>query len=403
MNRLLILGACLSLVACGSEPSAVEAETDGGFVPAGEDAGADTATGDAPANDAPVNDAPASDVVTVPEVAADSAMTAAPAVPGEKSGVDGAQTLSIAADGEAIVRVESAPSEHIHFMLTFDPPSQPVVLRVDRWDGAVVQRLGATDAGGGLRTLAVFDGKAKATFWARVTSTAAFTGKLTITRTPFADGETCPSDCARLMQLPLPNDPLVDGYDTDSGTIYRYWFGRRDMLMLLRHAAHRMLAMGKAPFFPYDLSQWNGETPGVDVGAPRHASHQRGKDVDVSLYGSDGKAHWRTFCTTANDGSGRECVNGSAKGLDDRGTARELAGFYEGGIVTMMFLDRELIELVAPAAKTLATDGTIGSTLVPLYSDGSHLQHWPNHDNHVHVRIAESAKSFLGTEPIEPP
>lgn len=390
MNRWLALTVLLT--ACGSEASSSDPETaDAGedsFTPAGDDA--------AIVDSAPVSDA-GIDATT------DTPPSTPPALDGEKPGADGANAVSIPAKGEAIYRVDSKPTEHIHFMLTFDPPSQPVVLKVDRWDGSKPVQLGLTDAGGGLRTLAVFDGKTDATFWVRVTSTASFTGKLTITRTPFADALKCPSDCARLMQLPLPNDPAVDGYDTDSGTVFRYWFGRRDMVMLLRHAGRRMIALGKPPFFPYDLSQWNGETPGNDTGSPRHASHQRGKDVDLSLYGSDGKAHWRSFCTTTATSGGRECVNGTAKGLDTRSTARELAGFYEGDIVTMMFLDQELIESVAPAAKTIAGEGVIDAKLVPLYSDGSHLQHWPNHDNHVHVRISEGAKSVIGVEPVEPP
>ena len=384
--------ACLFLAACSSEAS-VGAEADDSnvgdetFVPASDDAGlADTGSVvDSVATDTPAVDAPA-----------------APSLPGEKPSVDGAQTITIPAKGEAILRVETKPTEHVQFMLTFDPPSQPVILRVDRWDG-MAHEIGVTDGGGGLRTLAVFDGVKPATYWVRITSTAAFTGKLTITRTPFADGLKCPSDCAHLLQLPLPNDPAVDGYTNDSGTVFRYQFGRRDMLMLLRNAAHRMIAFGKAPFYPYDLSQWNGETPGVDVGAPRHASHQRGKDVDVSLFGADGKSMWRSFCTTMTSADGRECVNGSAKGLDARSTARELGGFFEGDIVTMMFLDRELIELVNPAAAALAKEGAIESRLVPLYGDASHLQHWPNHDNHVHVRISEGAKSVIGIPPVEPP
>lgn len=387
MLRTSVLSACLLLVGCSSEASAITND-------------------DAGATDAPLtNDDTAQHDVSVANDATPpiDAPAPPPAIPGEVPAVDGDNVVTVAAKGEAIFRVVTKPTEHVHFMLTFDPPSQPVVMRVDRWDGDKPVQLGATDAGGGLRTLAVFDGAAEATFWVRVTSSTEFTGKLTITRTPYADGLKCPTDCARLLQLPLPNDPLVDGYDTDSGTVFRYQFGRRDMIMLLRHAARRMIAMGKAPFFPYDLSQWNGETPGNDVGSPRHASHQRGKDVDVSLYGIDGKAHWRSFCTTTYTSSGRECVNGTAKDLDTRGTARELAGFYEGDIVTMMFLDRELIEIVAPAAKPLATDGIIDSRLLPLYTDGTHLQHWPNHDNHVHVRISEGAKKVIGIEPIEPP
>jgi hypothetical protein len=380
----------LFLVACSGEASLSPGDDaglgDDTFVPASDDSGTAIDSG-----------------TILEDSAVDTTMPpTTPMLPGEKPSVDGDQTITIAAKGEAILRVESKPTEHIHFMLTFDPPSQPVVMRVDRWD-SMARELGRTDAGGGLRTLAVFDGDKPATFWVRINSTAAFTGKLTITRTPFADGVKCPSDCAKLMQLPLPNNPMVDGYATTTGTVFRYQFGRRDMLMLLRWAAHRMIAFGKVPFVPEDLSQWNGETPGVDVGSPRHASHQRGKDVDVSLYGSDGKAIWRSFCTTMTTSDGRECVNGTAKDLDARGTARELAGFYEGDIVTMMFLDRELIELVAPAASPLAKEGVIDNKWVPYFSDGTHLQHWPNHDNHVHVRISEGAKSVIGIEPIEPP
>lgn len=389
MARWLPLAASVLLLACSGEGEVLTA-------PVTDDAAlADTGSSEA--------SSPAPEDAGDAEAAVDAGPTRPPAVEGERAASDGAQSVSIAEKGEAVFRVETRPGEHVHFLLTFDPPSQPVVMKVERWTGSERAALGLTDAGGGLRTLAVFDATGAGTFWVRVTSAKAFGGTLTVTRTPFEDGPKCTSDCAHLLQLPLPNDPAIDGYAHDSGTVFRYQFGRRDMLMLLRHAGRRMIALGKPPFYPYDLSQWNGETPGVDVGAPRHASHQRGKDVDVSLYGSDGKAHWRSFCTATTTADGRECLNGTAKGLDARSTARELAGFYEGDIVTMMFLDRELIELVKPAAAPLASDGVIESRLVPLYGDGTHLQHWPNHDNHVHVRISEAAKSVVGVEPVEPP
>ncbi|MEO7097391.1 MAG: hypothetical protein ABI175_29285 [Polyangiales bacterium] len=401
MRRLAVLGLVFALSptlwACGAADA-------GGDV---DDALPFDETGDAatPSDDAmPSIDARPDVVADAGDAAApDAAPKPPPTRDGESKAVDGDNPISIPAKGEKILRVETKATEHVHFMLTFSPSSQPVVLHVDRWDGAAPKPIGSTDAGGGLRTLAVFDGTGPATYWVRVTSSAAFTGTLKVTRTPFADALHCPSDCAHLLQMPLPNDPAVDGYATDSGTIFRYWFGRRDMLMLLRNAAHRMVQMKKPAFYPYDFSQWDGETPGTDVGAPRHASHQRGKDVDVSLYGSDGGSMWRSFCTTTPVSGGRECVKGTGKGLDDRTTARELAGFYEGDIVTMMFLDQELIGIVRPAAPKLAADGVIDADLVPLYSDGTHLQHWPNHDNHVHVRVSEGAKMIIGTEPIEPP
>jgi hypothetical protein len=36
-----------------------------------------------------------------------------------------------------------------------------------------------------------------------------------------------------------------------------------------------------------------------------------------------------------------------------------------------------------------------------LRPDGVHLQHWPNHDNHLHVRVAESA--MFAAEAFEAP
>ena len=68
--------------------------------------------------------------------------------------------------------------------------------------------------------------------------------------------------------------------------------------MFVRHAARVMADAGYAPFYPEDFSQWDGDIPGRDVGRTRHVSHQRGKDVDISLYGEDGLAHCVKFSDT---------------------------------------------------------------------------------------------------------
>ena len=65
--------------------------------------------------------------------------------------------------------------------------------------------------------------------------------------------------------------------------------------------------------------------------------------------------------------------------------------FFQSGRVTRSFLDAELIEVTAPAADDAAIGGDIDASLAPLYGDGVHLQHWPNHDNHIHVRLSEEA------------
>jgi hypothetical protein len=56
-----------------------------------------------------------------------------------------------------------------------------------------------------------------------------------------------------------------------------------------------------------------------------------------------------------------------------------------------MFLDRELIAALVQGAEHAVADGVVPAKLLPLYSDGVHVRHWPNHDSHVHVRISEAA------------
>jgi hypothetical protein len=305
-------------------------------------------------------------------------------VPGEQPGKDGINPVS----GDAVFRVDSLPGQHVAFELRFGGGTG-VTLAVDRWDGGEPVRIGITDAGPGLRVLAVVDQESPRTFWVTVAGDNLSAAQLGVTRTPFEDKKTCQSDCARLLQLPLPNDPALDGYSV-SGSIFRYQFGRRDLVMFIRYTGRTLEAAGMNPFQVADLSQWDAETPGTDTGNLRHASHERGKDVDISLYGSDGKAPFRSYCTTTNDGSGRECVNGTLKDFDGYANVRLLAAHYQSGRVTRCFLDTELIEAVIPASKQAATDGAVAASLVPLYADGVHLQHWPNHDNHVHIRVSEA-------------
>ena len=298
--------------------------------------------------------------------------------------------VSVPMGGAAVYRVETVPGEHVAFRLDFPSATSGVVLAVARWDGSRPVDIGKTDAGAGLRVLAVLDQGGPRTFWVRVEArSAALTGMLSVTRTPFTEGVRCTADCERLLQLPLPNDPKLDGYDI-SGAIYRYQFGRRDLVMFLREAGRRMIAAGRVPFLPEDLSQWDGKTPGTDTGSLRHASHQRGKDVDISLYGSDGLAPWRSYCTTRTTSEGRECVPGTRKLFDGEANAHMIGSFFASQRVTMCFLDRELIAALIPGAQQAVQDGLVAMMYLPLYSDGSHVQHWPNHDNHVHIRVSEA-------------
>ncbi|AKF04073.1 hypothetical protein DB32_001222 [Sandaracinus amylolyticus] len=329
------------------------------------------------------------------------------ALDGERAGADGANELALDPESPAVVRIDVAPDEHVTFFLTFDGAGGGIELEVLRWDGARAVSLGVTDAGPELRTLAVFDPSEPRTFWARVTSDArTLPATLAITRVPFEDGATCELDCARLLQLPLPNDPARDGYATSASTVFRYQYGRRDLLMFLRHAGRRLVSLGMQPFVPEDLSQWDGRTPGEDVGAPRHASHQRGKDVDLSLYGLDGRSEWRSYCTVVRTDRGRECVPGTISGYDGFANAVFFGDFFATGRVTNCFLDQELIGETVSGADEALTAELVAEELLPMYADGAHLQHWPNHDNHIHVRVSEAEGStfaIVAEGAVEPP
>lgn len=358
------------------------------------------------------------DAGTVPTIdsgaRADSGMVAESVAPagtivGEQSAIDGDVAVAVTMGLPAVVRIEAEPDEHITFFLSFAQIDADVELELLRWDGSEPTSLGMTDAGPGLRTLAIYDPGGRRTFWARITTPMGtpVAATLTVTRVPFEDAATCAADCAHLLQLPLPNDVALDGYTPRSGTVFRYQYGRRDLVMFIRHAGQRMSALGLDPIVPADLSQWNGETPGNDVGSPRHVSHQRGKDVDISLYGLDGLSTWRSYCTTEITSDGRECIAGTIHDYDGTANALLFGDFFATGSVTMSFLDQELHPTTIVGADDAVTAGALDVSLLPLYSDGMHLQHWPNHDNHIHIRVAEEATTGLApsTEPeaIEPP
>jgi len=321
------------------------------------------------------------------------------AIPGQ----DGPNPVEVPDGDTLVVRVDTLPGQHVAFDLRFPSGTAGVLLHVDRWDGETAVPLEVTDGGDGIRVLAVLDQDGPRTFWVRIEADQAITGAtLTITRTPFEDGNQCPADCAHLLQLPIPNDPARDGYRIDGAT-FRYQFGRRDLLMFIRHAGQHVLAKGMVPYKVADISQWDGETPGTDRGAPRHASHQRGKDVDLSLYGSDGTSSFRSYCTTVNNGDGRECVTGTLTGYDGHANALMFSSFYATGRMTYGFLDAELIGATIPGAERGVDDGDIDAALLPLYSDGRHLDHWPNHDNHIHVRVSEAEGAAFAPEPFTAP
>jgi hypothetical protein len=182
---------------------------------------------------------------------------------------DGAQTLSVAANTDVLLRFDAAPTEHVALRLDFTPTAAGVVLSVDRWDGAAARGAVAhrrRDRGCACSRPST---RGPRTFWARVRAPTARSATARLTVTPHALRATAPAatrDCAgccssrcattppgRLRPhasdgVPLPVRPARPG-DVRAG----------------RRGGHGR--PGPRPFVPEDLSQWDGLTPGSDRGA----------------------------------------------------------------------------------------------------------------------------------------
>src|SRR5262249_1988273 len=212
---------------------------------------------DPAAPDAPPGTPPPAGPDAPPPPSGDPGIAPPSVLAGEIALADGANGIQLTGGGISVYRVDVEPDQHAAVSLWF-ADTAGVTLTAERWDGHTALTLAATNAGAGKRFLTVLDPGGRRTYWFRAYSPVDLAATLHLERTPFADGARCTSDCARLLQMPLPNDPRVDGYDTDGGTIFRYWFGRRDLVMFVRHAARERAVAGKSPFFPYDFSQWDG-------------------------------------------------------------------------------------------------------------------------------------------------
>ena len=117
----------------------------------------------------------------------------------------------------------------------------------------------------------------------------------------------CTSGCTALIAMPGSHDRLsaqarADGYYI--ATEARYAFLRRDLTLVIRHAACQVAARypGTQPIGLSDLSQADGLTPGTDVGGPRHpTSTHHGDDFDLAYYQTDGTNNPQIICGDGSD------------------------------------------------------------------------------------------------------
>jgi hypothetical protein len=322
----------------------------------------------------------------------------------------------ISVERPASFEFESEPDQHVALTLTFNELNAPIVMSLRRRDAKPDEVMASDMSGKGRRMLSVFEPEVPMVFIVEIsTTTTDVRCSLEIVRTPFADGDECERDCARLLQFPLPMDASWDGYSIPVGSRYRYQFGRRDVIMLTRHVAREMRKANYGPIRILDLSQWDGDTPGKDVGVPRHQSHKRGIDVDLSLFDNSGTARLRAYCDTKtapmkiNEGVGCEfvysadkqpaagsgglvCRAGRVHDFNSYGVARMLGLFFSTGSVRLSFLDQELLLLTREACQSVLFDGLITQEIAELFSDGVHLQKLSNHFDHIHIRLKETRK-----------
>jgi hypothetical protein len=181
----------------------------------------------------------------------------------------------------------------------------------------------------------------------------------------------------------------------------RYQFARPDVAMALMDAFRdTRLRYRRDPVTVADISQWNGKRPAVDLGAPRHVSHEGGRDVDLGLPATDGPSSVRDHCDrdTSKDFTKAVCKKGSVRGLDAGRLAYLLGRLVKKGNVDKIFLDAELIDPMAKAALALRTQGVLKPDVADkLQPEGGVVRHLAWHTDHVHVRFF-GAK---GTSPFE--
>ncbi len=302
----------------------------------------------------------------------------------------GTQSISMNGTWGAPYRVDARAGEHITFRLGYATASADVRWEVYRFDGrASVQHASNDyhdrDEWEGIRTVAVLDPAEPRTWWIRFRREGggALDASLTIGRTPFVESAVCMSDCDRLLVIPQRNGSS-DGYDVPGHTIYTWQFGRRDLLMAIRHAGRRMAATGTARFTVKDLSRWDGLVWAA------HSTHQNGFHADISLIDAAGNPIWGPLCTPAGD----ICAAGTVRNFGAEHMARMIDALFDSGHIQWVLLDHEYHAPLLAAVDALIARGVIDPTRRPLFDATTPacagrpcVRHVVSHLHHVHIGI----------------
>jgi hypothetical protein len=256
------------------------------------------------------------------------------------------------------------------------------------WDGAEPTSLAVTNAPAGLRFLAGFDPFGARTFWVRARGGAS-PGELTVTRTPIEDGPECLVSCDLLLQLPIPIDPARQGFARRGhDLVYSEQFGRKELLMAIFHAGHRIVESGIAdPFTLGDLSRWDGEV------WSEHETHEGGFHADLSLYDASGEAVWAILCDPDPAYSERQCIPGTVSNFGAEPMALLIAALFESGLFegraeAGIIMDQAYHAAVEAGADDLLAAGDITPDIRAMFEPATGLvYHAQPHHHHIHVRV----------------
>jgi hypothetical protein len=192
------------------------------------------------------------------------------------------------------------------------------------------------------------------------------------------DDESGP--CNRIMQFPQSN------YDEDGYLVMHeahYSNLRREVAYLVRWATAEVKAQypDEGPLGTFDMSQWDGDTPGRMVGQLRHpeGTHVDGNDLDIAYYATNGD-NTGTYACSSHD---QYFCTGPADLLDVERTTFLISKLIESPMTRVMGIDPAVAEVVLPMAEELEDEGLIDNASQfdwkLAYGDG-----WPFHHHHIH-------------------
>jgi hypothetical protein len=192
-----------------------------------------------------------------------------------------------------------------------------------------------------------------------------------------------------LVAIPPPAS-IDDGYVLQ--TPGRYAFLRIDVALVLRESLRLTRKRFRGdPIALSDASQWNGQRPATDRGAPRHISHAGGRDVDIGLPASDGTQSLKQDrcrgVRLAEDRYG--CAPATVRGLDTPRLAYLLGAMCDlaPGEVVKIFLDEVYRREVIAVAPSLVDKRWLKAEAAAALSEDGILVASPWHTDHVHVRF----------------